>query len=112
MTKIEELIISKAKEEEKSYSISPLVSISKGVNSAYGIGFIEGAEWMNKQNPWRNFKDERPKPDSHILRRMIHPGYRTYGEVIYYADFWNSDRSDEWKQEDDRVVCEWQYINN
>ena len=67
--------------------------------------FRAGAEWQAKQYPWRNFKEERPKPNSHILRRM------SYGKVIYYADFWGENRPDKWEQEDDRVVYEWQYIN-
>lgn len=70
-----------------------------------------GAKWNAKQNPWRNFKDERPKPNSHILRKMIHPDYQSYGKVIYYADFWGEDRPDKWEQDNDRVVYEWQYIN-
>lgn len=70
-----------------------------------------GAEWEAKQNPWHNFKDERPKPNSHILRKMIHPDYQSYGKTIYYADFWGEDRPDKWEQDTDRVVYEWQYIN-
>lgn len=64
-----------------------------------------------EQNPWRNFKDERPKPNSHILRKMTHPDYQAYGKTIYYADFWGEDRPDKWEQDNDRVVYEWQYIN-
>jgi hypothetical protein len=67
--------------------------------------------YLDTQNPWRNFKDERPKPNSHILRKMIHPDYKAYGKTIYYADFWGEDRPDKWEQDNDRVVYEWQYIN-
>lgn len=74
-------------------------------------GFKKGAEFQAKQNQWHNFKDERPKSNSHILRRMIHPDYESYGKIIYYADFWNEDRPDKWEQENDKVVYEWQYIN-
>lgn len=73
--------------------------------------FIAGAEWQKQQTRWRNFKDERPKPGSYILRRMIHPSYQSYGKVIYYADFWGEDRPDKWEQDNDKVVYEWQYIN-
>lgn len=73
--------------------------------------FRKGAKWQSEQNPWRNFKDERPKPNSHILRKMIHPNYQLYGKTIYYADFWGEDRPDKWEQDNDRVVYEWQYIN-
>lgn len=70
--------------------------------------YVDGYNYAMKiENPWRNFKDERPKPGSHILRMMICTGYK----VIYYADFWPKNRPDEWKQEDDRVVYKWQYIN-
>lgn len=84
----------------------------------YGFGkinlieaFQAGAEWNANQNPWRNFKDERPKPNSHILRKMTHPDYQAYGKTIYYADFWGEDRPDKWEQDNDKVVYEWQYIN-
>lgn len=30
--------------------------------------FQAGAEWNANQNPWRNFKVESPKPNSHILK--------------------------------------------
>ena len=90
------------------------------VNEPYSPGEVElecttafkaGAEWYENQNLWHNFKDKRPKPNSHILRKMIHPNYQSYGKVIYYADFWSEDRLDKWEQENDRVVYEWQYIN-
>lgn len=70
-----------------------------------------GVEWKAKQNQWRNFKDERPKPNSHILRKMIHPDYQSYGKTIYYADFWGEDRPDKWEQDNGRVIYEWRYIN-
>ena len=68
--------------------------------------FIAGAKWQLEQNPWRNFKDERPKPNSHILRKMTYPNYQVYGKTIYYADFWGEDRPDKWEQENDRAVYE------
>lgn len=74
-------------------------------------GFEKGADWISKQNPWRNFKVERPKPNSHILRKMIHPDYQSYRKVLYYADFWSEDRPDKWEQDNDKVIYEWQYIN-
>jgi hypothetical protein len=92
-------------------------SVKKPV-TIYGFGkvalieaFQAGAEWQLKQNLWRNFKDELPKPNSHILRKMIHPDYQVYGKVIYYADFWGEDRPNKWEQDNDKVVYEWQYIN-
>lgn len=81
------------------------------VKDTFQAGFIQGANWQSEQNPWRNFKNERPKSNSHILRRMVHPDYQAYGKVIYYADFWDKDRPDKWEQDNDSVVYEWQYIN-
>lgn len=93
-----------------------LANIAGGLDNPYDEmdminAFEEGAEFQAKQNQWHNFKDERPKSNSHILRRMIHPGYESYGKIIYYADFWNEYRPDKWEQENDKVVYEWQYIN-
>lgn len=112
-------------EAEKKIKNSPVInaaceyldSLKKPV-TIYGFGkinlieaFQAGAEWNANQNPWRNFKDERPKPNSHILRKMTHPDYQAYGKTIYYADFWGEDRPDKWEQDNDKVVYEWQYIN-
>lgn len=49
MTREEEIIIY-AKEHEKQAFFCDLVKsdLAKGVNSAYGIGFIEGAVWGDK----------------------------------------------------------------
>ena len=43
-----EQIINAAKEAEKENTFHPIVAIAKGVNSAYGIGFLEGAKWADK----------------------------------------------------------------
>ena len=42
-------IINAAKEFEKSTSFDSIVLKAKGVNSAAGIGFLEGAAWARKQ---------------------------------------------------------------
>ena len=42
-------IINAAKEYEKSTCFSDIVLKAKGVNSAAGIGFLEGAIWARKQ---------------------------------------------------------------
>ena len=44
----EEQIINAAKKAEKETSFHPIVAIAKGVNSAYGIGFLEGAKWADE----------------------------------------------------------------
>lgn len=43
----EEQIIQAAKNAEKEVGFNPIVMRAKGVNSAYGIGFLEGAEWAD-----------------------------------------------------------------
>jgi hypothetical protein len=47
-----EEIVEAAKEHEKKTCFGEIVKspISKGVNSAYGIGFLEGAEFVNNSN--------------------------------------------------------------
>lgn len=85
--------------------------VSRNEYASFGEAFEAGAEFQAKQNPWRNFKDECPEPNSHILRRMTNPDYQAYRKKIYYADFWGEDRPDKWKQDNDRVVYEWKYIN-
>ena len=42
-------IINAAKEYEKSTGFGNIVIKAKGVNSAAGIGFLEGASWARKQ---------------------------------------------------------------
>lgn len=50
MTRKEE-IIQIACKKEKEVGFSQIVKDAKGVNSAYGIGFVEGAEWADKHPP-------------------------------------------------------------
>ena len=47
MTRKEE-IIQTARQKEKEVGFTQIVKDAKGVNSAYGIGFLEGAEWADK----------------------------------------------------------------
>lgn len=44
-------IVDAAKASEKKTEFGELVhsQVSRGVNSAYGIGFLEGAEWAREQ---------------------------------------------------------------
>lgn len=44
----EEEIIARAEEAEKEATFSNIVLKAKGINSAYGIGFLEGAVWADK----------------------------------------------------------------
>ena len=47
----DEQIVNAAKSAEKKTGFGELVhsKVSRGVNSAYGIGFLEGAEWAREQ---------------------------------------------------------------
>lgn len=47
----DEQIVEAAKSAEKKTEFGELVhsQVSRGVNSAYGIGFLEGAEWAREQ---------------------------------------------------------------
>lgn len=45
----DESIINAAKEYEKNTCFGDIVIKAKGVNSAAGIGFLEGAVWARKQ---------------------------------------------------------------
>lgn len=47
----DEQIVEAAKSAEKKTEFGELVhsKVSRGVNSAYGIGFLEGAEWTREQ---------------------------------------------------------------
>ena len=44
-------IVDAAKKAEEASGFGELVrsNVSRGVNSAYGIGFLEGAAWARKQ---------------------------------------------------------------
>ena len=44
----EEEIIEAAKKAEKGVGFSDIVKKAKEVNSAYGIGFLEGATWSDE----------------------------------------------------------------
>ena len=46
LTRKEE-IIQAARQKEKEVGFTQIVKDAKGVNSAYGIGFLEGAEWAD-----------------------------------------------------------------
>lgn len=49
MTRKEE-IIQAARQREKEVGFTQIVKDAKGVNSAYGIGFLEGAVWADEHH--------------------------------------------------------------
>lgn len=77
--KREDQIIYAAKSFEKKEGFSPIVMKAKGVNSAAGIGFLEGAVWADEhpnaidmaylQNWYQDSIDETKEPiwtDKHL----------------------------------------------
>jgi len=46
----EEQIIQAVKQEEKKIGFAQIVKEAKGVNSAYGIGFLEGVKWADEHS--------------------------------------------------------------
>ena len=66
----DEQIVEAAKSAEKKTEFGELVhsKVSRGVNSAYGIGFLEGAEWAREQMPLPE--------DTLIFRKGVEEGKR------------------------------------
>lgn len=62
----ENLIVQEAERREKLTGFTELVSKSR-VRSAYGIGFIEGAEWMSQQSQWINVEICLPNKDYNVF---------------------------------------------
>ena len=60
LTKREQQIVDKAKQREKETGFSDFVHRARGVNSAYGIGFLEGAAWSDNNSYWRDTDEELP----------------------------------------------------
>ena len=69
-----EEIIQRAKEAEKETAFSDIVLEAKGVNSSYGIGFLEGCVWAD-QHPRKGFiacewSDEDEEHVNSLLERL------------------------------------------
>lgn len=79
MTRKEE-IIQAARQKEKEVGFTQIVKDSKGVNSAYGIGFLEGAEWADEHpnNLWKDAQGEDlPKIDRDVIALVeAYGGYK------------------------------------
>lgn len=66
MTRKEE-IIQAARQAEKEVGFTQIVKDANGVNSAYGIGFLEGAEWADN-NLWKDAQgDDLPEIDREVI---------------------------------------------
>lgn len=55
-----EQIIQAAKQEEKKVGFTQIVKEAKVVNSAYGIGFLEGAKWADEHSINLDLIDKDP----------------------------------------------------
>ena len=76
----DEQIVEAAKSAEKKTEFGELVHsfASRGVHSAYGIGFLEGAEWAREQMPLPE--------DTLIFRKGVEEGKRLMMEDAVEAD--------------------------
>lgn len=64
-----EAIIARAKEAEKETTFSDIVLEARGVCSAFGIGYLEGAEWADEHPNiiWHDSNVEQPTPMSRVV---------------------------------------------
>lgn len=67
MTRIEQ-IVEVAKQKEKEEGFSEIVRNTKGLWSAYGIGFLEGAIWAdNHPALWKPADGDLPEIDKEVI---------------------------------------------
>ena len=78
MTRKEE-IIQIARQKEKEVGFSQFVHEAKGVNSAYGIGFLEGAEWADN-HPNLTWEDIRKIC---LIAKSVHKYYGFWYQHVY-----------------------------
>lgn len=78
MTRKEE-IIQTACQKEKEVDFSQFVKDAKGVNSSYGIGFLEGAEWADN-HPNLTWKDIRKIC---LIAKNVHKYYGFWTQSVY-----------------------------
>lgn len=78
MTRKEE-IIQTARQKEKEVGFTQIVKDAKGVNSAYGIGFLEGAEWADN-HPNLTWEDIRKIC---LIAKNVHKYYGFWTQIVY-----------------------------
>lgn len=78
MTRKEE-IIQTACQKEKEVGFSQFVYEAKDVNSAYGIGFLEGAEWADN-HPNLTWEDVRKIC---LIAKSVHKFYGFWTQIVY-----------------------------
>lgn len=82
MTRKEE-IIQVARQKEKEVGFTQIVKDAKGVNSAYGIGFLEGAEWADN-HPNLTWEDIRKIC---LIAKNVHKYYGFWSQNVYEEIF-------------------------
>lgn len=82
MTRQEE-IIQAARQKEKEVGFTQIVKDAKDVNSAYGIGFLEGAEWADN-HPNLTWKDIRKIC---LIAKNVHKYYGFWSQNVYEEIF-------------------------
>ncbi len=78
MTRKEE-IIQTARRKEKEVGFTKIVKDAKSVNSAYGIGFLEGAEWADN-HPNLTWEDIRKIC---LIAKNVHKYYGFWTQIVY-----------------------------
>ena len=78
MTRKEEFIRT-ARRKEKEVGFSQFVHEARGVNSAYGIGFLEGAEWADN-HPNLTWEDVRKIC---LIAESVHKFYGFWTQSVY-----------------------------
>lgn len=71
--------------------------------------FMEGVLWAERQNSWRNFRDELPEPNSHILCKVTPHDYVQASR--YYCDYWDEDKANDLVLSQAGDIYEWKYFN-
>ena len=74
-----EQIIQAAKQAEKEDGFAQIVKYAKGVNSAYGIGFVEGVEWADN-HPNLTWEDIRKIC---LIAKNVHKYYGFWTQSVY-----------------------------
>lgn len=82
MTRKED-IIQVARQKEKEVGFTQIVKDAKGVNSAYGIGFLEGAEWADN-HPNLTWEDIRKIC---LIAKNVHKYYGFWSQNVYEEIF-------------------------
>ena len=78
-----EQIIQAAKRAENEDGFAQIVKDARGVNSAYGIGFLEGAEWADN-HPNLTWKDIRKIC---LIAENVHKRYGFWTQSVYEEIF-------------------------